>query len=275
MNVTKKNHPIYGECLFADNGIVEVGVPLEFGIRIGHFSFVGEKNVFFEHPNDMTDFTSEDGWRHHGGHRLWIAPESEADYCPDNEPISYEIDGDKIILRQKEDPWLHVLKEIEISFDGATVKLLHRITNTADEPHTCGLWSISTLVPGGVQYVDLEIRDDGMDPWVRLGAWDYTSYGDPRVKYERDRITFTHLPLDERLKIGIGHPTSPVRYEMDGVVFYKHFEVDRTKTYPDSNMSYETFFSKYMLEMESLSPLGTINKGETMEHREVLELRRK
>ena len=75
--------------------------------------------------------------------------------------------------------------------------------------------------------------------------------------------------------MGIGHPISPVRYEMEDVVFYKHFTVDRAKTYPDSNVSYETFFSKYMLEMESLSPLGTINKGEAMEHTEVLELRRK
>ena len=275
MNVTKKNHPIYGECLFADNGIVEIGVPLEFGIRIGHFSFVGEGNVFFEHPNDMDDFTSDDGWRHHGGHRLWIAPETEGDYYPDNDPISYEVVGDKLILKQKEDPWQKVLKEIEVTFDGATVKLLHRIINTADEPRTCGLWSISTLSPGGVQYVDLELRDNGMDPWVRLGAWDYTSYGDPRVKFERDLITFTHLPIDARLKMGIGHPISPVRYEMEDVVFYKHFDVDRSKAYPDSNVSYETFFSKYMLEMESLSPLGTINKGEAMEHIEVLELRRK
>lgn len=275
MNITKKNHSICGQCLFLDNGIVEIGIPLEYGIRIGHFSFVGEKNVFFEHPNDMTDFTSEEGWRHHGGHRLWIAPESEADYYPDNEPISYEIVGEKIILRQEEDPWQKVIKEIEITFDGPRVKLLHRITNTADEPRICGIWSISTLVPGGVQYIDLEIRDGGMDPWVRLGAWDYTSYGDPRAKYERDKITLTHLPIEEKLKIGIGHPVSPVRYELPDVVFKKYFEVDREKTYPDSNMSYETFFSKYMLEMESLSPLGTINKGETMEHAEVLELCRK
>lgn len=275
MNTSIKNHPIYGECLFADNGIIEIGIPLRFGIRIGHFSFVGEENVFFEHPNDMADFTSEEGWRHHGGHRLWIAPETEADYYPDNEPIEYRIEGDKIIVQQGEDPWQKALKTIEIEFDGSCLRLLHRVVNTADEPRECGLWSISTLAPGGVQYIDLELRDGGMDPWVRLCAWDYTSYGDPRLKCQRDLITLTHLPLEERLKIGVGHPISPVRYELGDTVFLKHFTVDRSLTYPDSNVSYETFFSKYMLEMESLSPLGVINKGEAMEHREVLELRRK
>ena len=275
MNHCIKDHPLFGQTLYADNGIVEVGIPLEYGIRIGHFSFVGEDNLFFEHPNDMDDFTTEEGWRHHGGHRLWIAPESEADYYPDNDPVEYRIEGERIIITQKEDPWLRVMKEIEITFEDSSIKVLHRVTNTSDTPRECGLWSISTLRAGGVEYIDLPLRDGGMDPWIRMGAWDYTSYGDERIKYTREQVTITHLPIDARLKIGFGHPISPVRYEVGGVVFLKHFTVDRDAIYPDSNLSYEAFFSKYMTEMESLSPLGVIGKGESMTHTEVLELRRK
>jgi mannose-6-phosphate isomerase class I len=43
--------------------------------------------------------------------------------------------------------------------------------------------------------------------------WDYTSLGDERAKYERSKIVITHLPLDTKYKIGVGHPISPVRYE--------------------------------------------------------------
>ena len=275
INRSIKEHEIMGKCLFCDNGIVEVGIPLEYGIRIGHFSFVGEDNLFFEHAPEIDAFTTEDGWRHNGGHRLWLAPESEADYCPDNDPIEYKIDGERIVLIQKEDPWLHVIKEIEITFEEASIKVLHRVTNTSDTPRECGLWSISTLRAGGVEYIDLPLRDGGMDPWIRMGAWDYTSYGDERIKYTREQVTITHLPIDARLKIGFGHSISPVRYEVGGVVFLKHFTVDRSKVYPDTNFSYEAFFSKYMTEMESLSPLGVIGKGESMTHTEVLELRRK
>ena len=275
MNTSIKNHAIYGKCLFADNGIIEVGIPLDFGLRVGHFSFVGEKNVFFEQPNDMEKFTTDKGWRIRGGHRLWIAPESPLTYCPDNEPISYTVSDDTITLVQKEDPWLHIIKTFTLKFDGAKLEVVHRIENLSEDELECSLWAISVMAAGGTEYIDFERRDGGMDHWHRISTWDYTSLGDPRATYTRDEIKIRHLPVDERYKIGVGHPFGPVRYENDGVVFKKYFAVEKDKIYPDANVSYETFFSQYMVEMESLSPLGRIGKGERMEHSEVWELLRK
>jgi hypothetical protein len=102
--------------------------------------------------------------------------------------------------------------------------------------------------------------------------WDYTSLGDPRAQYRRDGIHLTHRPLEEKYKIGVGHPLGPVTYENNGVTFVKKFPVDTTKEYPDGNVSYEAFFSKYMTEMESLSPLHTLQPGQWMEHQETLTL---
>ena len=275
MNTSIKNHAIYGKCLFADNGVIEVGIPLDFGLRVGHFSFVGEKNVFFEQPNDMEKFTTDKGWRIRGGHRLWIAPESPLTYCPDNEPISYTVSDDTVTLVQKEDPWLHIIKTFTLKFDGAKLEVVHRIENLSEDELECSLWAISVMAAGGTEYIDFERRDGGMDHWHRISTWDYTSLGDPRATYTRDEIKIRHLPVDERYKIGVGHPFGPVRYENDGVVFKKYFAVEKDKIYPDANVSYETFFSQYMVEMESLSPLGRIGKGERMEHSEVWELLRK
>ena len=275
MNISIKNHAIYGKCLFADNGVIEVGIPLDFGLRVGHFSFVGEKNVFFEQPNDMEKFTTDKGWRIRGGHRLWIAPESPLTYCPDNEPISYTVSDDTVTLVQKEDPWLHIIKTFTLKFDGARLEIVHRIENLSEDELECSLWAISVMAAGGTEYIDFERRDGGMDHWHRISTWDYTSLGDPRATYTRDEIKIRHLPVDERYKIGVGHPFGPVRYENDGVVFKKYFAVEKDKIYPDANVSYETFFSQYMVEMESLSPLGKIGKGERMEHSEVWELLRK
>ena len=275
MNTGIKNHAIYGKCLFADNGVIEVGIPLDFGLRVGHFSFVGEKNVFFEQPNDMEKFTTDKGWRIRGGHRLWIAPESPLTNCPDNEPISYTVSDDTVTLVQKEDPWLHIIKTFTLKFDGAKLEVVHRIENLSEDELECSLWAISVMAAGGTEYIDFERRDGGMDHWHRISTWDYTSLGDPRATYTRDEIKIRHLPVDERYKIGVGHPFGPVRYENDGVVFKKYFAVEKDKIYPDANVSYETFFSQYMVEMESLSPLGRIEKGERMEHSEVWELLRK
>ena len=275
MNQNIRNHPVHGQMLFVDNGIIEVGIPLEFGLRVGHFSFCGGKNVFYEHPNDMTIFTTEQGWRIRGGHRLWLAPESEKVYCPDNNPISYRFEGESLVLTQQEDPALKVIKEFILTFDGAKLQVKHRITNTGDAPLECALWAISVVAPGGTETINFERRDGGMDHWHRISMWDYTSLGDPRVTYTRDQIVIRHQPLEEKYKIGVGHPYGPVRYENGDTVFVKHFPVHTDKLYPDANVSFETFCSKYMMEIESLSPLGTIQPGGDMEHTEVWELLRK
>lgn len=272
MNHTIKNHPVHGQCLFVDNGIIEVGIPLEFGLRVGHFSFCGGKNVFYEHPNDMTIFTTEQGWRIRGGHRLWLAPESEKVYCPDNHPITYRFEGESLVLTQQEDPALKVIKEFTLTFDGAKLQVQHRVTNTGDVPLECSLWAISVVAPGGTETINFQRRDGGMDHWHRVSMWDYTSLGDPRVTYTRDQIVIRHQPLEEKYKIGVGHPYGPVSYANGDTVFVKHFPIHTDKLYPDANVSFETFCSKYMMEIESLSPLGTILPGGDMTHTEVWEL---
>lgn len=273
MNIAVKEHPLFGRSLSADNGCVEVIIPLEFGLRIGHFSLIGEHNVFFEQPRDMTDLSTPDGWRVQCGHRLWLAPESEKVYCPDNAPIHYEVVGERIVLTQQEDPWLHVVKRMEITFDrGASLQIKHSIRNTSDEDITCSLWAISSMAPGGVEELSFALRDGGYDHWHRISMWDYTSLGDERAEYRRDGIRLTHVPMEQKYKIGVGHPDGPVRYTNKGVTFVKHFDVKPEMTYPDANVSFETFMCKHMVEIESLSPLATAKPGEWLSHSERWEL---
>lgn len=276
INTYIKDHPIHGKCLFADNGVIQVGIPLEFGLRIAHFSFLGGKNVFFEQPKEMEAFTTEDGWRIRGGHRLWLAPESKKnDYYPDNDPIQYRIDGDAIILTQPEDPWLHVVKKFTITFAANQLHIRHRIINTGTEPLECSLWAISVMAPGGTETIPLQTRDGGAAHCIRVSTWFYTDLGDPRVTYTRDQIMIRQQPLDQRYKIGIGHPSGPISYENNGTVFTLDYPVMPEKAYPDGNVSYETFCSRYMLEMETLSPLKTVMPGASVEHPETWSIKRK
>ena len=275
MNTSFRKHPVHGRCLFADNGTVEIGVPLDFGLRIAHLSFVGEKNVFFEEPEGLNFLTTTEGWRLRGGHRLWLAPESEKDYHPDNDPIAYELNGNSLLLRQPPDPRLKVEKSFEITFDGDCVNVAHRIKNLADEPLECALWALTVMAPGGFETIPLPHRSGGMSPLWHICAWDYTDLGDKRLKIDSDKIEISYQPIERKLKIGVGHPAGPVRYENGGTVFVKHFEVDPNAQYTDTGVSFETFFSLYMTEIESLSPLGKVLPGQTKEHTEKLQLLKK
>ena len=182
LNRSVKTHPVHGDCLYLDNGIIEIGIPLTFGIRIVHLSFAGEENVFFVQPKEMKTFTTDGGWKLRGGHRLWLAPEGEFDYYADNAPIDYEIKGNTVRLTQKNDPLLNVVKSIDITIADNKVKVTHRVLNTG-EKKKIALWSLSVMKGGGVTTIPLPEREGGFDPLVKISAWDYTDLGDNRIKF--------------------------------------------------------------------------------------------
>lgn len=268
MQYLEKTHPEHGRCLFLDNGVIEVGIPLCFGLRVSHFSFCGKQNVFYEQPLAMKALTTDDGWRLRGGHRLWLAPECEEEYAPDNEPIAYRLTEDGIVITQKEDPALRVVKEMQLTLSENTVRITHRVTNTGDAPRTCALWAITVMAGGGVEHIPLAVREGGFDPLHRFSLWDHSCLGDVRVRYEKDEIVLTHMDIDARYKLGIGHPAGDVWYENGNTVFVKHFEIEKDREYPDGNVSFETFLGQYMVEVESLSPLYTLAPGAFAEHSE-------
>ena len=269
MNYAITAHSIWGRTLFVDNGAVCLGIPLDFGIRISYLTYKGSENLFFEQPNDMTDITTPDGWRVRGGHRLWTAPESEKVYYPDNDPIAYEIKGETLILKQKADPWLNVEKCMEITFAGENeVEILHRITNVSDKDMTFAVWPVTSVAPGGKEYIPLNKEQKGMFPTNTISAWSFTNIGDERVKFSKDAIEITHTPLEENFKIGVGHPAGYITYTNKGVVFEKILDIKKDAQYTDGNVSYETYMCKHMLELETLSPLGTAVPGGSLEHKE-------
>lgn len=268
------NHPVHGECLYVDNGIIEIGIPLSFGIRITHLSFVGEENVFFVQPNEMTDFALPSGWRVRGGHRMWLAPESPDDYYPDNDPVSYEIRGNSVCVTQREDPALSVVKSITLTLKGNRVTVTHKILNTG-KTRRVSLWGVSSMKIGGVITVPLKVREDGYDPNLHISAWDYTNLSDDRLVFSREEIKMYQRSADRKLKIGVGHPAGPVTYENGNTVFTKIIPFYPEKTYPDGGVSFEGFISNHMTEVEGLSPLKTVRHMKSASYKETWELSRK
>ncbi len=267
-------HSVHGECLYVDNGVIELGIPLSFGIRITHLSFLGEENVFFVQPKELMDFALPSGWRVHGGHRFWIAPESPDNYYPDNDPIEYEVKGNTVRLTQKNDPILALVKSVDMTLKGSVVTVTHRVQNTGVK-RRFALWGITSMRAGGVVTVPLKVREDGYDPNLHISAWDYTNLSDDRLHFSREEIKMYQRASDRRLKIGVGHPSAPVTYENGDTVFKKTIPFYPDKTYPDGGVSFEGFVSDYMVEVEGLSPLKTVSPMRTATYTEIWELYRK
>ena len=261
--------------VFRSNSVSEFGIPLEFGIRIGYLSYKNGENLFYEQPNDLNDLCTPEGFRVRGGHRLWLAPESEKDYFPDNQPVQYEIIGDTIRLMQEKDPWLGVQKSMEIIFvSDEEIRVKHIVINTEAREQEFALWGVTSVAPCGKAHIPLKHREGGYDPLHTVTMWDYTSLGDERVQYTREAITLSHKPLVQKYKIGVGHPDGPVTYENKGVIFEKSYEIHTSEAYPDGGVSFEIFMCRHMVELECLSPLLTVGAGETAEFCETWRLKK-
>ena len=269
-----ENYKHFGELLFVEKGDIKLGIPLSFGIRILFLSYKNSENLLFEQPQDDTFLVDESGWRIYGGHRYWIAPESDDDYALENMPISYKIDGEKIILTQNEDLKLKVIKSIEISFDGENrVKLLHKMKSTMQKPRKFSSWAITSLDGGGTQYIPIEYNKQQYFPLTRISMWYYTNLGDKRAEYFENYIKLSHGENDgKRFKIGVSHPNGPINYINHGVVFEKIYQIFKDKEYPDGNSSYETYMCDFMTEVESLSPLSVVDYLQTTSFEEIWQL---
>lgn len=80
-------------CIQLNNSQIELVVTADVGLRIIHFGFAGDKNVFGTIPSHLGR-TSDAEWRNYGGHRFWLAPEQQPrTYYPDNQPVTVENHG--------------------------------------------------------------------------------------------------------------------------------------------------------------------------------------
>ena len=70
------------------NGEADLCVSADMGPRILRFGFSGSPNFFKEMaPEEELELTGEQGWKVHGGHRVWVGPERPSyTYAPDNDP---------------------------------------------------------------------------------------------------------------------------------------------------------------------------------------------
>jgi len=110
MNHYINTHPEMGRMLWLEQGDIQIGIALDYGIRVRHLSIKGMENLYYQQPADLSDgFGTPDTWKLRGGHRMWLAPESDGSYYPDDVPVSYTIKEDGVLIVQDPEPLLGIL----------------------------------------------------------------------------------------------------------------------------------------------------------------------
>lgn len=270
-----ENVKFFGQdCIALENRLLKLLVTRSVGPRILSLSFRGSRNLLAELPDFVTECPG--GWTFHfyGGHRLWEAPEDmNRTYLPDDAPVDVTQIKDGLVVTQETQPATGLQKSIEIVLESETprVVLTHRLTNRGVWPLTCAPWAITQFRTGGVAILPQASEDTGVLPNRSLALWPYTDPSNPYVTWGQSHI-LVQANLEGPFKLGFPNPHGWLAYWLDGILFVKRAPFDAQATYCDFGSSSEFYCNEQFLELETLSPIGTIPPGGSVTHVETWEL---
>lgn len=269
-----------GDALKVTNGFIEFTVTLKVGPRIIALNKVGGANIFY---NDTEDAVSKDvsavygkgkKWHIFGGHRLWLSPEDESTYYPDNDEITIEKIPDGIILSTAERIETGLIPTIKIVFTGdITLEVTHKFVNNGEEKRLC-LWGLTVLKSGGKMELYLEDKDTGYLANRNLVLWPYTDIKDDRLDIFNNKLVLKSTEkVSKPLKLGLYKDEIKAVYTIGSQVFTKQFYGDKDGEYPDFHCNFESYISDRIHEIESLSPIRTVARGGSIEMTEMWKLK--
>ena len=268
-----KNDPEQGRVYWMTDGKTEVGVALDYGIRVVHLSCAGMENLYYAQPADLSDgFGTPDTWKLRGGHRMWLAPEGEHSYYPDDDPVSYRTLPDGVIVEQKEDPWQKLVKTLQITFqpDGA-IRLDHSFRNVGDSPITGASWGVNTFAGYGTATVGFS-GEGGFVPTRTVSLWGATNLHDSRIHFTQNSITANHAPSPDYFKIGVYSREGKAVFQNKGQQLTLTYAAPPMDTLPDGGCNFELYMGDKFMELEVLGTRREILPGEEACHTEYLKL---
>jgi hypothetical protein len=258
-----------GRALEVSDGTYTLVITLDIGPRILRFSRVDGQNILEENVQQTLQLPDGKEWRLYGGHRVWHGPESfPRTYLSDSVPVEkVETVDNGIAVWQKEEPWTHLVKGLQVIFQDDRIEVRSRVANAGAWPVEISAWAITVLSRGG-QAICPMVRDDtGLLPNACYVTWPYTRLNDPRLKWGEKYFRLDQDPVQkEELKIGYPNTLGWAVYLNKGLCFQKRYQHIKGANYPDYGSSFECFIADWGLEMETLSPLTLVQPGQTLDH---------
>lgn len=259
----------WGRVLWMNHEQFELGIALDFGIRIVHASCPNMENLLYRQPDDLSDgYYESNGWRLYGGHRMWAAPEGPLSTTPDNLPVHWQNEPDGILIWEDPNPITGFQKSLKlICLSDGTLRLIHSFKNISANPVTCASWGITSFAPGGSARVDFSYDTlPACNPRRSISLWGSTSLQDPRLRFDATTLYATFAAIPDFCKIGI--------YSYNGVAVYENknqhltisFPTGTIDNLPDCGCNFELFLCQHFMELETLGELTTLMPGDAASH---------
>jgi hypothetical protein len=260
------------------NGVVELIVTADVGPRIIFYGFRKGENLLHQVDEEI-GLTGGSQFRLYGGHRLWVSPEIERTYYPDNCPVTVSQHPNITRFRaplEEHPPGTHLQKEIDIELatSSSQVRITHRVANHEAHATTLAPWSPTMMREGGRTILPLPPRvpmdKDHYLPVGHFTIWSYTDFSDPRwtlgTSYIQLQQSASPTGRFREQMGGIYNPAGWGAYFRKNLLFIKRAAVFAGAQYPDTGCNFEVFTNSEFIELETLGPLAELRPGQTAEH---------
>ena len=261
--------PQWGQVLWMHHEQYELGIALDFGIRIVHASCPNMENLLYRQPDDLSDgYYEPNGWRLYGGHRMWTAPEGPLSTTPDNLPVHWQNEADGILIWEDPNPVTGFQKFLKlICLSDGTLRLIHSFKNISEKPVTCASWGITSFAPGGSAQVDFSYdTSPSCNPRRSISLWGSTSLQDPRLRFDATILYATFAAIPDFCKVGIYSYKGIATYENKNQHLTISFPTGKIENLPDCGSNFELFLCQHFIELETLGELTTLMPGDTASH---------
>lgn len=272
------NYKKYGKCAKLSKGGKTMLVTVDVGPRIIYYGYDNGENIFFEDLNDNitrdSEFIRENLkgkgiWHIYGGHRIWKSPEYEDSYYPDNAPVKVlELsNGVSFVSETESTTGLQKVMNIYMD-DNGNATIDHIFINNADQPSSkIALWTLSVMDKGAKAEIPLSTKDTGLLANRNLVLWSYTDIKDKRLDIQNDKIILSQSSdTTQPIKIGT-YVENQIKVYIKGMLFTKDFD-RKEGDYADFSCNVESYTNQHMLEIETLSDLRVLQKGQSLVHTE-------
>lgn len=264
-------------CLRLSNGQAELILTTDVGPRVISYRVGDGPNVMKINPAELGG-SGEDSYMPRGGHRLWLAPENDRTYEPDNVAVPYEMLSPlsvRLINPAQAPSFIRKELTVTLAASGTGVKLHHHIVNEGTASTEIAVWALTVMEAGGVAIIPqppLGEHPRDLLPNRVIVPWAYTDLSDERFRFGRRYVTVRQSTTAGPTKIGLAHRQPWAGYALPGAFFVKTSSYQDGAAYPDLGCNFEVFTNDQILELETLSPMRTLAPGATLEHHEHWEL---
>ena len=255
----------FGNCLWLDNGVVELAVTLDMGPRILYYGLREGENMLKIYDEQENAAFAGEAFQPLGGHRMGYYLGADDRYClPDDGPVEYEQIEGGARFTQKPDEGTGMRKILEITLrpGSSEAVIRHILRNESGKECLCAPCSVTIMEEGGLEVIPQPCSDTRPRPNRMIAVWPYANMADPRVLWGHQYILLQQASM-KRFKLGLSAEQGWVSYFNMGNLFVLRFAPEKGALYPDRGCSFETYTCEDMTDLEVLAPLRPLAPGET------------